>query len=134
MKPIFVDTSALYALFDQGDRFHQAAANVFSRFSPDSMLLVSSSYVVLETLNLLQTRIGMSAVRKWKTEFQPILEIIWVDRQLHEQALIALIAANRPGISLTDWTSFGIMRERDIEDAFSFDRHFSQQGFNIHLA
>jgi predicted nucleic acid-binding protein len=84
MKPIFVDTSAFYALFDQGDRFHQAAANVFFRFSPDGMLLVSWSYVVLETLSLLQTRIGMSAVRKWKTEFQPILEIISVDRQLHE--------------------------------------------------
>jgi len=133
MRPIFVDTSALYALFDQSDRFHRAAAEVFSALDPDKTLLVSSSYVALETLCLLQTRIGLNAVRKWRTDFQPILEIVWVDRQLHEQALAELLAANKPGISLTDWTSFGIMRGRDIEDAFTFDRHFSQQGFNTHV-
>ena len=133
MRPIFVDTSALYALFDQSDRFHRAAARVFSALDPDGTLLVTSSYVALETLSLLQTCIGMNAVRTWRTEFQTILEIVWVDRQLHEQALTELVAANKRGISLTDWASFGIMRERGIEDVFTFDRHFSQQGFNTRL-
>jgi len=131
MRPIFVDTSALYALLDESDRFHKRAADAFSHFPPDGTLLVCSSYVVLETLTLLQSRIGINAVRRWRADFQPILEIVWVDKALHEQGLTALIAASKPGISLTDWTSFAIMRERGIEDAFSFDRHFSHQGFSI---
>ncbi len=131
MNILYADTSALYALVDSGDRFHGAASAAFRELSPDKDLLICSSYVVLETLALIQTRIGMRAVRKWKTEFQPILEIVWVDRQLHEEALTALVAANKPTISLTDWTSFLIMRERGIETAFSFDRHFAQQGFRL---
>jgi predicted nucleic acid-binding protein len=99
--------------------------------SPDKTLMLTSSYVVLETLALLQTRLGLRAVTKWKTEFQGILEIVWIEKQLHEEALTALVAANKPTISLTDWASFLIMRERGIEDAFTFDRHFTQQGFHL---
>jgi len=55
-----------------------------------------------------------------------------IDEAIHEQGLTALIAANKAGISLTDWTSFAIMRERGVAEAFTSDRHFSQQGFGIH--
>jgi len=128
---LFADTSAFYALLDGDDRFHRAAADAFSQLSPDNTLMLTSSYVLLETVALLQNRLGLAAVTKWKTEFQGILEIVWIDRQLHEEAVIALIAANKPAISLTDWASFLIMRERGIETAFSFDRHFAQQGFQL---
>ena len=131
MNLVFVDTSALYALLDADDRFHQAAAAAFSHLSPDKTLMLTSSYVVLETLALLQTRLGSGAVTKWKTEFQGILEIVWMEKQLHEEALTALVAANKPAISLTDWASFLIMHKRGIENAFSFDRHFAQQGFHL---
>jgi predicted nucleic acid-binding protein len=131
MNLVFVDTSALYALLDKDDRFHHVAAAAFSHMSPDKTLMLTSSYVVLETLALLQTRLGLSAVTKWKTEFQGILEIVWIEKQLHEEALTALVAANTPTISLTDWASFLIMRERGIENAFSFDRHFARQGFHL---
>ena len=126
-----LDTSALYALLDADDRFHHAAAATFSHMPPDKTLMVTSSYVVLETLALIQSRLGLSAVMKWKTEFQGILEIVWIEKQLHDEGLTALVAANKPTISLTDWTSFLIMRERGIEQAFSFDRHFEQQGFHL---
>jgi len=131
MNPLFVDTSALYALFDADDRFHSAAAAAFARLVPDETLLLTSSYVVLETLTLLQNRLGVGAVTKWKAAFQGILEIVWIERPLHEEALTALIAANKPAISLTDWVSFLIMRERGLDTAFSFDRHFVQQGFRL---
>ena len=131
MNLLFADTSAFYALLDADDRHHRAAAAVFSRLPPDNTLILTSSYVILETVALLQNRLVLAAVTKWKTDFQGILEIVWVDRQLHEDALIALVAANKPTISLTDWSSFLIMRERGIETAFSFDRHFAQQGFRL---
>jgi predicted nucleic acid-binding protein len=86
---------------------------------------------VIETLTLLQSRLGMDAVRRWRADFQPILEIVWIDEAMHEQGLTALIAANKAGMSLTDWTSFAIMRERGIAEAFTLDRHFSQQRFTI---
>ena len=131
MNPLFADTSALYALVDADDQFHRAAANVFSRLSPEKDLLLCSSYVLVETLALLQTRLSVDAVAKWKVAFQSILDVVWVDTRLHEEALTALLAANQPAISLTDWTSFLIMREHGITTAFSFDPQFAQQGFQL---
>ncbi|MGH9338640.1 MAG: type II toxin-antitoxin system VapC family toxin [Acidobacteriota bacterium] len=131
MRAVFADTSALYALFDRDDEFHRRAEQCFSEFAPDSTVLISSSYVLLETLALLQSRLGMHPIKKWKSEFEPILEIVWVDADLHRGALSASIAANKRPISLADWVSFEIMRERGIEDAFSFDPDFSRQGFNL---
>ncbi len=75
----------------------------------------------------------MNAVRQWRADFQPILEIAWVEKHLQKRALTALAAAYKPGISLVDWTSFGIMRERCIEDVLTFDRRFSQQGIKTNL-
>ena len=82
MNQVFVDTSALYALLDADDRCHHVAAAAFSHMFPDKTWMLTSSYVVLQTLALLQTRLGLSAVTKWKTEFQGILEIVWIEKPL----------------------------------------------------
>lgn len=131
MNNVFVDTSALYAFLDRHDEFHQAAERAFSRLEPSSTMLTTSSYVILETVTLLQNRIGLEAVRRWRSVVQPILNIIWVDADLHERALTALTATEQRTISLTDWTSFEVMRQHGIEDVFTFDSHFAQQGFNV---
>jgi uncharacterized protein len=40
-----------------------------------------------------------------------------------------VLAAGRRQISLVDWTSFTVMRERSITHAFAFDNDFESQGF-----
>lgn len=131
MRNIFVDTSAFYAFLNKSDEFHQAAEKEFSTFDPDTTILTCSSYVILETLTLLQRRIGLDPVRKWRTTFQPILDVVWVGAELHEKALSAFIASEQRTVSLTDWTSFEIMQQRQIEDVFTFDLHFARYGFNL---
>jgi predicted nucleic acid-binding protein len=42
-----------------------------------------------------------------------------------------LLAANRLNLSLVDCTSFEIMRQTRLEKVFTFDPHFSEQGFFI---
>lgn len=131
MKDLFVDTSAFYALLDRSDDFHERARDFFSTLNPEEINLVCSSYVVLETLSLLQNRIGLEPVRSWRSELQPLLEVVWMDSRLHEKALTALVASGRREISLTDWSSFELMRERGIQEVFAFDPHFSEQGFHL---
>jgi len=41
----------------------------------------------------------------------------------------ALLTAAARDLSLVDCVSFAIMRERNLDTAFAFDRHFTQQGF-----
>jgi uncharacterized protein len=59
----------------------------------------------------------------------PTLEIEWIVVRTHGLAVAALLAAGRRQISLVDWTSFTVMRERSITHAFAFDDDFERQGF-----
>lgn len=43
----------------------------------------------------------------------------------------ALLGAGRGDVSLVDWTSFELMRERGTDAAFAFDDDFPAQGFTL---
>ena len=131
MTDIFADTSALYALLDRHDRAHGRAAAAFDRIDRQTMQLITSSYVLLESVSLIQARLGLAAAREWRDRFQPLLEVVWIDAGLHGRGMAALLAASRRDVSLTDWTSFEVMRDRHVTRAFAFDPHFLTQGFEL---
>ncbi len=128
---VFVDTSALFAVLAAKDPFHVRAGAEWVQLIDNGERLVSSNYVLLETTALLQSRIGLDAVRAFHSNILPALEIVWVDRQTHERAVASLLGANRRQLSLVDMTSFSVMRERRIDTAFTFDMHFAEQGFLV---
>jgi len=45
--------------------------------------------------------------------------------------MAGLACADHRDVSLTDWSSFVLMRRHGFEEAFTFDRHFRQQGFTV---
>ena len=128
---IFTDTSALYALLDRNDRVHRSAAIAFDRIDRETSELITTSYVVLETVSLVHARLGSAAVRDWRDTFEPLLTIEWISRDLHDRGMVALTSAAKRQVSLTDWTSFEFMRSRRIAKAFAFDPHFREQGFEL---
>ncbi|HEY7471281.1 MAG TPA: PIN domain-containing protein [Gemmatimonadota bacterium] len=131
MARVFVDTSALYAILVRDDAKHSAAMKALQFLREREAILTTSSYVVHETIALLQHRWGIEAVRNWERYVQAGLEIVWVDAELHGQAMSALLAAADRGVSLTDWVSFEIMRRERIDRAFAFDRDFENRGFEV---
>ena len=56
---------------------------------------------------------------------------MWVDEIIHKQGMSALLAANLRNLSLVDCTSFEIMRQIGLDKVFTFDPHFSEQGFKV---
>lgn len=76
---IFADTSALYALLVRDDLMHVRAKKCFAHFSKHAVQLLSSSFVLVETLALLQRRIGLEAVQDFNARIVPLIEILWVD-------------------------------------------------------
>lgn len=131
MNEIFVDTSAIYALLVEHDGNHPAARSAGPSLRDENARLVTSSFVVLETVSLLQTRIGVEAARIFYREVLPSLHVVWVGEELLHRAMAALLASSQRGMSLTDWSSFTLMRERGIGRAFAFDDNFSRQGFAL---
>lgn len=131
MSALFADTSAIYAYLVAEDDRHAEAKALMESLPSGDVKLVSSSYVLQETVALLQARIGITAVRTFQRKIAPALEIEWITTALYERAMAALLAAGKRGVSLTDWTSFEVMRERGLEEAFAFDPHFEEQGFRL---
>jgi uncharacterized protein len=57
------------------------------------------------------------------------IETIWVDEQLHRDAVELLTLRQDKTYSLCDSVSFVLMNQRGITEALTTDRHFEQEGF-----
>jgi len=126
---VYVDTSAFLAVLDADDANHEPAKQTWTGLLRARETLVTSNYVLVETFALVQHRLGMEAVRTLQEDVVPVLHVEWVGEELHQQAVGALLAANRRNLSLVDCASFAVMRRLGLRRAFAFDGHFSEQGF-----
>ncbi len=125
---LLLDTSGLLCLFDEKDFRHAEAAQIFN----ERRNLITTNYVLSEFVPL-------SYVRGFKREDSlnflfdlcalPRLELVWVQNNLHDQAMKLLKKRLDKNYSLCDAVSFVIMREREIAEALTTDKHFEQEGF-----
>ncbi len=123
-----VDSSALYAYLDAGDRNHAAARDAFTALLEAGDRLITHNYVVVESSALVQRRLGVEAVRSLFDDLLPVIEIRWIDEATHRLAAAAMLGSLSRSISLVDWTSFVVMREMTLDRAFAFDADFVGQG------
>jgi predicted nucleic acid-binding protein len=93
-------------------------------------MLVTHNYVLVETSALAQNRLGMPALRAIEEIIMPVLRVQWITQTHHRTAVEMVLAAHRRKLSLVDCASFLIMREQGISEAFTFDKHFTEQGFH----
>lgn len=128
---VFVDTSALLAVMDAGERSHRRSASAWKKLITTGEPLVTSSYVVVEIFALAQRRLGMDAVRALESDVMPILNVVWIDAAIHRRSIAAFLTASTTKLSLVDCSSFEVMREHGIRTALTLDRHFSRQGFDV---
>ena len=128
---VFVDTSAVYALLDRDDDNHAIARSAWTGIVENGTVAVTSSYVLVETVALLQSRLGLEAVRAFEEAIVPVLHVEYVTGELHKLGMAALLVAARRRLSLVDCVSFEIMRRNGITASFSFDSHFKEQGFRL---
>ncbi len=125
----YVDTSAFLATLIADDKNHVAAKKQWTELVLAEATLVCSDYVLLETLALIQHRIGLAAVRIFHEDIFPMLTIEWVDEMTYRAGMASILTAARRGLSLVDCISFEVMRRLGIHSAFAFDNHFKEQGF-----
>lgn len=128
---VYADTSGLYALLDGGDGRHKEAATIVRSLLSEGALFVTTNYVVTELTALVQNRLGLDVALRVHRGLLPALEIVFVDRGLHERAVAAWATARRRGLSLVDCAGFELMRDLGLATALAFDRHFEEQGFAL---
>ncbi len=128
---LFVDTSALLALIDRDDGEHARARTALQSAVGAAEPLVTTNYVMVEATALIQRRLGLPAVKDLRARFLPILNVKWVSRDQHDRAITMVLIENRRSLSLVDCSSFVAIEDFGIERVFAFDKHFTQQGFEV---
>ncbi len=128
---IFIDTSAFFALLDNDDGQHLAAKRVWKELLQEDRTLLTSNYVLVECFALMQNRLGFRAVRDFQENIMPLIQVEYVDLEMHRAGVGALLAASRRNLSLVDCVSFEVMRTLGMKAVFTFDPHFREQGFSI---
>ena len=131
VEKVFVDTSAFYALMDRSDRWHPSASRLWTRFLEEDHELKTSNYIIVETLALLQNRLGFEAADLWARDVLGVVETIWVDEMVHRLATEIWLSLGRRRLSLVDCASFVVMRHDKLEKVFGFDEHFAEHGFEL---
>jgi predicted nucleic acid-binding protein len=131
---VFVDTGALFALLDAEDAGHALAYAAWSSGIDNGASFVTTNYVLVETISIVQRRLGMDAVRVLIAEILPMVDTLWVTDADHSAAQYALPAAARHRLSLVDCVSFTVMRRLGIPEYLGLDPHFAEQGFTPYEA
>ena len=62
--------------------------------------LRTTSYVLVETVALLQHRVGLEAVRDFDAHVYPLMSVEWVSDELHRRGMRRLSRENRRRLSL----------------------------------
>lgn len=126
---VYCDTSALYALMDASEPLHEQAARTFVALIKSGRQLMCNNYVMLETLTLIQRRLGIEALRAFTSVIQPHIDVFYIDLPTHERVLHTVLTVGRRQLSFADCASFDTMRTLQTTACFAYDPHFAEQGF-----
>ncbi len=131
----FYDTWGFLALANRRDEDHDAAAQADRWRQDHGVVVVTSDYVIDETLTALHAAAGATVALRFldlleaRTAARRVLlvEITTVRREA-ALARFRRLASDVPRLSFTDCTSFAVMEELGIEIAFTADRRFRRAG------
>ena len=131
MRRVFLDTSAVVALFDRTDDDHPEAIRLMEVVKKKRMALFLSDYVFDESITAALTRVGHGTAVQ-AGEFilnSKVAHLVAVDAAVRDKAWEYFRRHDDKDFSFTDCTSFVLMKDMDIRHYFSFDDHFRQAGF-----
>lgn len=131
---IFVDTGAWVALSVAGDRHATAARSVHAELGRGLRgAIVATDYVLDEAATFIRMDTDVqTAARFLRTvRTSKSITLVWVGPEHFEAATDLFERHGDKRWSFTDCTSFVVMRELGIQDAFTFDHNFEEAGFSI---
>lgn len=133
MRFVFVDTAGWVACADRRDQSHVDCRDARDAELKGGRMLVTTDYVVDETLTLLKIRLGPAAAKQWweTVSSSPRVLVRNVDDELLEAARRCFFRYSDKDFSFTDCTSFALMKRDKIHRALTTDHHFAQAGFHV---
>jgi uncharacterized protein len=133
MKAVFVDTAGWMACADAADPAHARMAAARDAALEAGQLLVTSDFVVDETLTLIRLRLGLPAAEAWWRQIDDSARLRWerIDVARFEKARALFFRSRDKDFSFTDCTSVIVMRDARLTHVLTTDVHFRQMGFTV---
>ena len=131
MNQLFVDTAAWLALEFRRDHYHEAAF-AFAQSEARQFQWVTTNWILSETVTLLRRRTNHAIAVRFmeRVRASKKLRIVRIEMPHEERAWVIFKRYADKDFGFVDCTSFAVMETLGIVDAFTFDRHFRQLGFN----
>jgi len=129
MKPVFLDTVGLVALWDVADQWHAVAVPVFSALLAAHRTMVTTTSVLLECGNAVSRRSYRADVCDLRQKMLATNSLIEPTLADVDQAWIDYRAGVAGDAGIVDHVSFVVMRRLGLIDAFTNDWHFAAAGF-----
>jgi uncharacterized protein len=128
---VFMDSAGFLALWDAADEHHRAALRLQQRLVAAGRRFLTSDYIVDETATLLLVRHSHAAAADFLStiEASAAVGLEWLGPERFHAACELFRKRSDKQWSFTDCTSFVLMRELRVREAFTTDRHFRQAGF-----
>ena len=133
MNAVFVDTGGWMACADRSDPAHLACAAARDATLEAGRILITTDFVVDETLTLIRFRLGLAAATAWWQQIDGSARLRWerVENDRFERARNLFFQYRDKDLSFTDCTSFTVMRELRLTTVITTDGHFRQVGFDV---
>jgi predicted nucleic acid-binding protein len=130
---VFADTFYWIALINPADQWHQDA-KLFSQANEQTSL-VTTEAILTEVLNYFSEAGDVKRAAAADISDRAMNHVSTVvlpqTREVFASGFDLYKARPDKGYSLTDCMSMIEMRDRDITDVLTHDRHFAQEGFNL---
>ncbi len=135
MIPVFVDTAAWIAVINVRDALHVRAQSVYEGLVRRKVPLVTSDFVLLEVADALSAPLlRLHTIAFINRMRRGMVEIVPLSEELMMKGWALYCQRPDKEWGLTDCTSFVLMQEEGISEAFTSDHHFTQAGFSILLS
>ena len=128
-KSVFLDTAYILAIIIDNDKHHKAVLELSKIISSEHINIVTTELILVEIANSLSRL-------KFRNECIAIIEklkmnsmVIKIDEKRFLSAWTLYKERNDKEWSLTDCYSFIVMKQFDIKQALTTDKHFEQAGF-----
>lgn len=121
------------ACADSGDPAHLACTATRDATLEAGRILITTDFVVDETLTLIRFRLGLAAANAWWQQIDGSARLRWerVENHRFERARDLFFQYRDKDLSFTDCTSIAVMRELKLKSVITTDRHFRQVGFDV---
>jgi len=130
---VLIDTAGWANLFIATDSYHQQATQWFSQARQQGRKMVTTNYILLELVALLNSRLQVSRTKLFDyveaVKTASYIHLIHIDVAIDAAAWVLLKSRKDKFWSLVDATSFVVMQQLGIQESLTTDHHFEQAGF-----